>query len=388
MYNWIIIGGGIHGCTIAAFLLKSGRADAGDIRIIDPNDGPLSNWKRNTERIGMEYLRSPSVHHIDIHPFSLQKAANPQDSRAFYGYYKRPLLSFFNEHSDEVLKQAGMDEAWMQGRVKNVTKGREWWEVFTEDGQTARGKNIVIAISLNDQPVIPQWAEELQSRGSRLIHHIFSPSLPGFEKMNTPIAVIGGGITAAHTCIKLCRIYPGKVTLLKRHPFRVHDFDSNPGWLGPKYMDGFLRLNDYQERRKAIQGARHRGSITSELNAKISRLVRDGSLKIVDGEAASAVSESSGIRLNLKDGSTVNFGAVLLATGFHPAMPEQEWLKTLIRQQNLQCANCGYPIVKPTLEWCPHLYVSGPLAELEIGPVSRNISGARKAAERIVFNKM
>ncbi|MGD6801273.1 hypothetical protein [Rossellomorea aquimaris] len=147
-------------------------------------------------------------------------------------------------------------------------------------------------------------------------------------------------------------------------------------------------MNDYQERRKAIQGARHRGSITSELNAKISRLVRDGSLKIVDGEAASAVSESSGIRLNLKDGSTVNFGAVLLATGFHPAMPEQEWLKTLIRQQNLQCANCGYPIVKPTLEWCPHLYVSGPLAELEIGPVSRNISGARKAAERIVFNKM
>ncbi|MGF2614816.1 lysine N(6)-hydroxylase/L-ornithine N(5)-oxygenase family protein [Rossellomorea vietnamensis] len=388
MHNWIIIGGGIHGCTIAAFLLKSGRASAGDILIIDPNDKPLSNWKRNTERIGMEYLRSPAVHHIDLNPFSLKKAASPQDSRAFYGYYKRPLLSFFNEHSDEVLKQTGLDEAWMQGRVMDVTRESESWRVFTEEGDMAEGRNIVIAISLNDQPVIPQWAAELQHPNSRFIHHIFSPSLPDFEKLKPPIAVIGGGITAAHTCIKLSRLFPGKVTLLKRHPFRVHNFDSNPGWLGPKYMEGFLKLDDYQKRREAIQRARHQGSITSELNAKLSRLTRVGALKVVDGEVTSADMETSAVILKLKGGSQVEFRSVLLATGFQPAMPEQEWLKKLILQHNLQCAHCGYPIVKPTLEWCPHLYVSGPLAELEIGPVSRNISGARKAAERIVFNKV
>lgn len=39
---------------------------------------------------------------------------------------------------------------------------------------------------------------------------------------------------------------------------------------------------------------------------------------------------------------------------------------------------------RQSLEWCPHLYVTGPLAELEIGPIARNISGARQAAERIV----
>ncbi|MGM0846261.1 MAG: FAD/NAD(P)-binding protein [Bacillota bacterium] len=388
MYNWIIIGGGIHGCTIAAFLLKSGKAAIGDIRIIDPNEEPLCNWKKNTERIGMEYLRSPSVHHIDLNPFSLQKAAKFEDSRAVYGYYKRPSLSFFNEHSEAVLKQAGLKESWMQGRVTEVTRESESWRVVTEEGRVTAGMNIVIAISLNDQPVIPQWAAKLRNRATSLIDHVFSPSLPEFDSLEPPVAVIGGGITAAHTCIKLSRLYPGKVTLLKRHPFRVHDFDSNPGWLGPKNMEGFVKLNDYQERRKAIQMARHRGSITSELNVKIAKLVRSEALKIVDGEVSSAHRNSTGVTLNLMDESQVNVQSVILATGFHPAMPEQDWLKKLILQQNLQCANCGYPIVKPTLEWCPHLYVSGPLAELEIGPVSRNISGARKAAERIVLNKM
>jgi hypothetical protein len=36
------------------------------------------------------------------------------------------------------------------------------------------------------------------------------------------------------------------------------------------------------------------------------------------------------------------------------------------------------------LQWGPGLYVTGALAELEMGPISRNISGARQAAERIV----
>jgi len=35
------------------------------------------------------------------------------------------------------------------------------------------------------------------------------------------------------------------------------------------------------------------------------------------------------------------------------------------------------------IQWCPHLYVAGALAELELGPVARKIAGARKTAERI-----
>ena len=72
--------------------------------------------------------------------------------------------------------------------------------------------------------------------------------------------------------------------------------------------------------------------------------------------------------------------------GFIPSLPGKDWLGKLIKDLNLSCAKCGYPIISKTLQWYPQLYVSGPLAELEIGPIARNISGARHAAEKIVSN--
>lgn len=36
------------------------------------------------------------------------------------------------------------------------------------------------------------------------------------------------------------------------------------------------------------------------------------------------------------------------------------------------------------LRWHPRLFVTGPLAELEIGPASRDIAGARMAARRVI----
>jgi hypothetical protein len=80
----------------------------------------------------------------------------------------------------------------------------------------------------------------------------------------------------------------------------------------------------------------------------------------------------------------INAGSMVLANGFEPSLPGGDWLQSLIRQENLLCADCGYPIVSKTLEWCSHLFVSGALAELEVGPAARNVSGARMAAERIV----
>jgi hypothetical protein len=44
-------------------------------------------------------------------------------------------------------------------------------------------------------------------------------------------------------------------------------------------------------------------------------------------------------------------------------------------------------VLAPTLEWAPGLYVTGQLAELELGPTARNIGGARLAAERLVLGR-
>ena len=84
------------------------------------------------------------------------------------------------------------------------------------------------------------------------------------------------------------------------------------------------------------------------------------------------------------NGTQLTVDRVLLATGFTGHRPGGAFVDGLIESASLPCASCGYPIVDKTLRWHPRVYVSGPLAELELGPTSRNISGARRAAERLV----
>lgn len=40
-------------------------------------------------------------------------------------------------------------------------------------------------------------------------------------------------------------------------------------------------------------------------------------------------------------------------------------------------------MINESLEWLPNIYVSGMLADLELGPFARNIMGGRQAAKKI-----
>lgn len=386
MYDWIVIGGGIHGCTIASFLLKNGKVRSEKLRIIDPYDEPMHSWKKKTETIGMEYLRSPSVHHIDVDPFSLQRYAYQRNfgERHFYGRYKRPSLQLFNEHSEFILKEVDLQHSWHKGMVNSIEKNQGFWKVRTGKVEELIAKNIVLSISINTQLNIPDWAHQLKSHLPNQVVHVFEESLANLSSLSPPVGVIGGGITAAHLTIKLSSMFPGEVFLVKRHPFRVCDFDSDPGWLGPKNLGSFHKIKNYEERRKIIHQSRKKGSLPKELFYKLKRLESDKKIHIIEGEVESAlIQKENKIRLKMGD-KEVHVHNLLLATGFLPSPPGKNWLNKLIKELNLSCAICGYPIINKSLQWHPHLYVSGPLAELEIGPIARNISGARHAAERIV----
>ena len=82
--------------------------------------------------------------------------------------------------------------------------------------------------------------------------------------------------------------------------------------------------------------------------------------------------------------ATLKTDRVLLATGFASRRPGGSMVDGLIDSASLPCASCGYPIVDSALRWHPRVYVSGPLAELELGPAARNIAGARRAGDRLV----
>lgn len=386
LFEWIVIGGGIHGCTVASFLIKKGKVSNEQLRIIDPNNEPMFRWKKNTEIIGMEFLRSPGVHQIDVDPYSLQKFARKHRrcGNELLGKYKRPALGLFNEHCDFILREVNINNSWYQGTVKEIERDQGIWKVRTCREETLSARNIILSISISDQLNIPEWANRIKSSLPNQLFHIFEDGIKNLQAVEPPIAIIGGGITAAHLSNKLSTMFPGKVTLVKRHPFRVHDFDSDPGWLGPKNLTSYHKIENYEERRNVIQQSRNKGSLPTELFLKLKRLEREKKINIVNGEIESSfVNDDNEIVLKVGN-MELTVHTVLLATGFLPSLPGGNWINKLIKEQELRCATCGYPILNKSLQWCPHLYVSGPLAELEIGPIARNISGARQAAERIV----
>ena len=146
--------------------------------------------------------------------------------------------------------------------------------------------------------------------------HIFEENPVPLSSLQPPIAVIGGGITAAHVTIKLSSMYPGKVLLIKRHPFRIEDFDSDPGWLGPKNLASYHKIKIYEERRMVIQQSRNKGSLTKELFYKLKRLESEKKITIIDGEVESAFANKNDITLKIED-SEIKVHNILFATGFY-----------------------------------------------------------------------
>lgn len=388
MYKWVIVGGGVQGITMATFLLKQKKVTISELVIVDPHSEPLENWKRCTSSISMPYLRSPVVHHIDVETFSLQafvKRKTYDWNTAFYGRFKRPSLQVFNEHCEHIIEDLLLKNAWIQGRVRGANRMEGGWSVQLDNGQEILGENLVLAIGISEQPAWPEWAEALKKESYNSVYHIFDSDLPSFKQLKRPFTIVGGGITSVHLALKLSTLFPNDVTLFKRHSFRLHDFDSDPAWLGPKNQLPFRTIESYKKRREKIIGARHKGSVPRDLYMKLLHRIQRGELSVVDGSAERAILSNGQILIhNDQDNLIHQTGTLLLATGFKPTLPGREWLTPMIHKHHLQCAECGYPIVSKSLQWGPNLYVIGALAELEMGPIARNISGARQAAERIV----
>ncbi|MCP3030182.1 FAD/NAD(P)-binding protein [Halobacillus sp. A1] len=386
--KWTIIGGGLHGCTAAYYLLKKGKIRNEDLVIIDPHERPLRRWEKLTGTIGMDYLRSPSVHHISTDPFALQKYAEETDRKHHLkGRYKRPSLQLFNEHSISLMEEINWSKSWYQGTVEDLIRNKEGWSISLVNGDHIQSEHVLLAMGVNDQPLYPGWYDQLHKHQERCVHLFDEEKYEKFKE-DPPIAVIGGGISAAHLAIKFGKKYPGQVHLIKRHPFRVHDFDSDPGWLGPKYLSKFEKQKSFSNRRDMIKKARFKGSLNRDVFLRLKRMEEEGKIQTVSSSIKDVADRGGGVDVAFQSGKSQHFKSIVLATGSTPELPEKEWLHGVISRERLSCAECGFPVVDENLQWAPCLHVGGALAELEIGPVSRNISGAKKVAERLLQYQM
>ena len=381
--DWLIIGGGIHGVHLAARLLGEAEVSPDRMRIVDPAERLLDRWRTCTAFTGMTHLRSPSVHNLDLSPSSLLQFAGKRrrsTPELFAPPYDRPALSLFDEHCDQVMDRFNLDELHLRDRAERCEIREDEVEVHLGSGQTLRAEQLVLAIGVSEQPEWPAWAPRSQPR----VNHVFAPGFCGLpEDDDGPVAVVGGGLSACQVALRLAA-EGREVHLISRHAVRKHQFDSDPGWLGPKYMASFQRETDVDQRRGRIQEARHVGAVSPDVARSLHFAIQKEEMSWHEGEVIELDAHEEGVRLQLCGGAELQVSQVLLATGFTTKRPGGGLVDSLIESASLPCASCGYPIVDRSLRWHPRVFVSGPLAELELGPTSRNIAGARRAADVLV----
>ncbi|MEM1350025.1 MAG: FAD/NAD(P)-binding protein [Myxococcota bacterium] len=386
MLDWLILGGGIHGVHLAARLIGEGGVFPGSVRIVDPARELLAGWRERAETTGMTHLRSSAVHHLDVHPMSLQRFAGRRRARArglFMPPFDRPALELFDSHCAHVVKTYGLADLHVRGRARSCIVGPEGARVTVDapDGPfVIDSRRLVLALGAGEQPLWPDWAPDNHPR----VHHVFTPGFDTWPAAHErEVAVVGGGISAGQIALKL--VARGhRVHLVSRHPMREHLFDSDTGWFGPKNMVRFHRERDLCRRRQMIHTARHTGSMPPEVHLGLRRAIRRGDVVWHEVDVYAAYASERRVHMHCSGNKSLEISQVLLATGFESRRPGGRLVDELIKSATLPCAPCGYPDIDGALCWHPRVHVMGPLAELELGPTSRNIVGARHAAERLV----
>lgn len=384
--HWVVVGGGIHGVHLAVRLLGEARVDPERVRILDPAPRLLATWRRCTANTGMRFLRSPAVHHLGLDPWSLLRFADAERSntkleRLFAAPYDRPAIDLFDDHCHALVEGFGLPELHIRAAAAHLDVSRDGVTIQLTEGPPLRTRYVLLAMGAGGQPRWPTWANAPRARGAR-VHHIFEPDFV-LEPEAWPerVVVVGGGITAAQAAMRLADA-GRQVHLIARREPSVHQFDSDPGWVGPKNMRRFSLTKDPSARREMIRKARHVGSVSPDVQRALRRAIREERIHWHRGEP-DRVEGSTNLEVHVGL-ERIRAAGVLLATGFASHRPGGALVDELVEGHALPCGECGYPIVDTHLRWHPRVFVTGPLAELEIGPVARNIVGARRAADRIM----
>ena len=369
--SWTIIGGGIHAVTIAIKLRASGLP-AEDLTIIDPHESLCEQFDDYSCRIGMPFLRSPHVHHVHPDPFHLKQFAKTnQYTGATYGKYQRPQRDMFMDHTHKMLHEFDLNQRHIKDFAVNVDKEDGKWKVEMQTHDPVFSDKLVLAIGSNNIPHIPDMYQAHAD-----IHHIFEDIEIPYE---TSSHVVGSGITAAHLTLKLIEeSQSSKVHLWMNKSIEVYDFDADPGWLGPKNMTRYREIESSKERLKVIAQERHKGSMPKELYLRLKKHMQEGNLEIHVNEIQAIQNHKI-----ITENDEYQYDHILLATGFKNNIMQMPVIKNFVENINAPLTETKHPSLTETLEWVPGVYVSGALADIELGPFARSFAGGRESASRI-----
>lgn len=389
-----IIGAGPQALTLVTHLLQKKKSMHKRFVVLDPAGDWLQQWQHQFAAYEIPHLRSPAVHHPDPDPHALRTFAESRPSELF-APYDLPGTQLFYDFCQEVIRRWELQERVIPAQVQQIEPfHQQGWQRFRlglADGRVLTAKRVVLAIA-GGQPNIPAWAQTLPSNypSDRLLHS-HQVDLRSLRQLTgETILIVGSGLTSGH--LALGAIARGaKAIVMARRTFYEKLFDADPGWLGPKYLKGFHAEPDWETRWQMIQAARNGGSLTPAVLTQLRRWERDGKLSfykqcevhsaVWQGNAWTVTCNQSGVHHCV---AQQPISRIWLATG--STLDVNHWpLLANIRATNPIPLIDGLPVLDARLRWAGrNLFIMGEAAALQLGPVARNLFGARLASNRIV----
>jgi len=373
-----IVGAGPQGLSAALHLKQVDPA--ADLTVIDHSDKWLTSWSQQFDRAEIDSLRSPIVHHPSPDPYALTDFVARKNLSRSGLPYDPPTTEAFSAFCDEIIAEAGLAPP-LAAIPESLRSDHKSIELTTSTG-LIRAENLVIAMNPH-QRVIPNWTWNLIGHQAGLLEHALDVDLPGMSDLRGQnVLIIGGGLTAAHLA-RNAALKGADAKMIARRPLQVRDFDTEPGWLGPKYLTNYHAEPDARQRIRTAKAARNGGSIPAWMHASLTAPIHGGSIEILDStEVVSAeIISPKGCVLNLNTGKKASSDKVWLATGTQSSFESVRWLQPILKDIPIID---GFPLVDQSLRLGPHpVFVMGRSATIALGPAAGNLWGARHAARRI-----
>ena len=372
-----ILGGGPHGLTAAVHLHQA--APNTRIVAIDPSGQWLSTWRQQFACAEIPTLRSPIVHHPAPASMALRDHLVEHKLERSGLPYDLPTTETFDSFCQHLIDAADFEPP-LATKAEQVSRNGPGVAVETDAG-TVLADHLIVATNPHTR-VIPDWTWPVLGVFPNVFSYGADVDLRSIDVDGQLVTVVGGGLTAAHlTCGAAER--GAEVHVVSRRPLRDRPFDTDPGWLGPKYLREFEQLDDPAARLNRSKEARGGGTIPPWMRERMDELVDDGQVIIHDGADVRAAQsgEAGGYRLALGDHTTLDADRVWLATGTKPDITALRCLADLVADEPVID---GYPIIGPDLRLGSHpIFLMGRIATVQLGPAAGNLWGAQRASERI-----